>query len=263
MRADKFFAERFGSRTKASEAIEKGLVLVNGKKIKPKDEIKETDEIQFITTEESFVSNGGYKLSKGLKAFDFDCLDKVFVDLGASTGGFTDCLLQNGAKRVYAVDVGESLLHESLAINTRVTIMENTNARYLSAEDFPEPIDGVVTDVSFISLRLIFPAIKKILGEKGEAIVLVKPQFECENKNIGKSGIVHTSAHAKIVEKVLSYANENGLYPVDIINAPIRKGKNIEYVLHISKNNSHAVSSEKIIEKVKMLVKSNSLGELQ
>lgn len=254
MRADKFFAEKFGSRTKSAEAIEKGLVLVNGKTVKPKDEIKETDEITFVTVNNTFVSNGGYKLAKAVETFSLSCKDKIFADIGASTGGFTDCLLQNGAKKVYAIDVGESLLHESLLGDTRIIPMENTNARYLEKEDFLDKIDGVVTDVSFISLRLILPVIKKILDENGEAVVLVKPQFECENKNIGKSGIVHTSAHAKIVEKVLSYATENGLYPFGITNAPLRKGKNVEYVLWLKPNFIGAKKVLEIIEEVKKIV---------
>jgi 23S rRNA (cytidine1920-2'-O)/16S rRNA (cytidine1409-2'-O)-methyltransferase len=262
MRADKFFAEKFGSRTKAAEAIEKGLVLVNGKEIKAKTEIKETDVISFVEAEEQFVSNGGYKLDRGLKTFQFDCSGKIFVDIGASTGGFTDCLLQYGAKKVYAIDVGESLLHESLLDDARIVQMENTNARYLTKEDFPDEIDGVVTDVSFISLRLIFPVIKAILKEDGNAFVLIKPQFECEKKHIGKSGIVATSAHAEIVKKVLKYLAESELYPYGIVNAPIRKGKNIEYILYIRPLKKGALSEDQIIERVKTLVKSNSLGEL-
>lgn len=250
MRADKYFAEKYGSRTKAAEAIEKGLVLVNGKPVRTKDEIRETDVITFVQAEQSFVSNGGYKLARAIETFGFSCKDKVFVDIGASTGGFTDCLLQNGAKKIYAVDVGESLLHESLVGNEKIVRMENTNARYLTEADFSEPIDAVVTDVSFISLRLIFPAIKSILGEGGEAFVLIKPQFECEKKNIGKSGIVHTSAHAGIVKKVLDFAEENGLYPFGIVNAPVRKGKNIEYVLHIKTKRMDALSAVQIVQTV-------------
>ena len=231
MRADKYFADKFGSRTKAAEYIEKGLVLVNGKHIKPKDEIKDNDEISFIDSVQTYVSNGGYKLEKALQAFPVTCQDKTFVDIGASTGGFTHCLLINGAKIVYAIDVGESLLHESLANDSRIVTMENTNARYLTKDNFPTRIDGVVTDVSFISLRLMFPPIADILSIDGDALVLIKPQFECENKHIGKSGIVHISAHTKIIEKVLSYAQENALYPFGITTAPIRRGKNIEYVL--------------------------------
>ena len=263
MRADKFFAEKFGSRTKSAEAIEKGLVLVNGKAIKPKTEILETDQITFIQPKESFVSNGGYKLDRAIQTFQISCKDKVFVDIGASTGGFTDCLLQNGAKRVYAVDVGESLLHHSLLNDLRVVPMENTNARYLEKSAFPEGIEGVVTDVSFISLRHIFPVIKSILAEDGFAVVLIKPQFECENKHIGKSGIVSPSAHVDIVKKVLGYLKENFLYPYGVVNAPIRKGKNMEYVLYIRPTYKNAISDADVLQRIKELVKKNSLGELE
>ncbi len=262
MRADKLFAEKFGSRTKSAEAIEKGLVLVNGKKIKPKDEVKETDSVTFVEAEEYYVSNGGYKLSRGLKTFDYSCQDKVFADIGASTGGFTQCLLQNGAKKVYAVDVGDSLLHESISADERVVVMDNINARYLAVEDFSELLDCVVTDVSFISLRLILPAISRILRENGSAFVLIKPQFECEKKNIGKSGIVHPSAHADIVKNVLKYCNECSLYPFGIINAPIRKGKNIEYILYLKNTKNEAKYDNQIIEEVKNFVRRNSLGDL-
>lgn len=255
MRADKFFSEKYGSRTKASEAIEKGLVLVNGKQIKSKYEIKETDVITFVTAEESFVSNGGYKLHRALKTFVFNCSNLIFADIGASTGGFTHCLLINGAKHVFAVDVGESLLHESLLGDSRITQMENVNARYLSKGDFAIPVQAVVTDVSFISLRLIFPPIANILDEGGDALVLIKPQFECENKHIGKSGIVHNSAHAKIIEKVLSYASDNGLYPFGITTAPIRKGKNIEYVLWVKPTYQGAKSVKMIVDEATRLIK--------
>lgn len=255
MRADKYFADRFGSRTKAAEAIEQGLVLVNGKTIKPKTEIGEGNEISFVQAEETFVSNGGYKLSKGLKTFAIDCSDKVFIDIGASTGGFTDCLLQNGAKKVYAVDVGECLLHERIFKNEKVAVMDNTNARYLTKADFQEEIDGIVTDVSFISLKHIFPVIKELLNNRGEALVLIKPQFECENKHIGKSGIVSTQFHAKIIEKVLESLTENALYPHGIVNAPIRKGKNVEYVLHCSKKQGNV---KNVLETFKKLIKNLS-----
>ncbi len=263
MRADKYFAEKFGSRTKSAEAIEKGLVLINGKRIRPKDEIDGTEEIFFPVAEEIFVSNGGYKLSRAIKTFNFDCTNKVFADIGASTGGFSDCLLQNGAKKIYAVDVGESLLHERLANDNRIIKMENTNARYLTKPDFPEEIDGVTIDVSFISLKLILPAIKEILSEKGDGFLLIKPQFECEKKNIGKSGIVHPSSHAKIVKSIVDFCLEIGLYPVEIVNAPIRKGKNIEYVLHVKPTENNTVSVLTIENVVKEFVKLNSLGELK
>ena len=261
MRADKYFAEHFGSRTKAAEAIEKGLVLVNGKPIKAKTEIKENDVFTMVEARESFVSNGGYKLDRALTFFD--CAGKVFVDIGASTGGFTDCLLQRNVKKVYTVDVGESLLHESLVGDARIVSMENTNARYLTKSDFPERIDGIVADVSFISLRLIFPVVKELLPEDGSAFVLIKPQFECENQHIGKSGIVKPSAHPMIVKKVLEYLENNALYAKGIINAPVRKGKNIEYILYISSCSQGAKRNVEIINEVKNCITLNSLGKLE
>jgi 23S rRNA (cytidine1920-2'-O)/16S rRNA (cytidine1409-2'-O)-methyltransferase len=263
MRADKYFSEKFGSRTKAAAAIEKGLILVNGKTIKAKTEILENDEILFIQPEEEFVSNGGYKLAKGLQTFSYSCENKIFVDIGASTGGFSDCLLQNGAQKVYAVDVGESLLHDKIKNNPRIVVFDNRNARYLEKEDFADEIDCVVTDVSFISLRLIFPVIAEILETDGIAFVLIKPQFECENQHIGKSGIVTPSAHAKIVEKVLGYMTENGLHAKGIVNAPIRKGKNVEYILFLQKTPYFAKNASEIVEEVKRLVKQNSLDLLE
>ena len=262
MRADKFFADKFGSRTKSAQALEKGLVLVNGKPIRPKDEVKDTDEIVVLMAEEQFVSNGGYKLSRAVETFRLDIDGKVFVDIGASTGGFTDCLLQNGAKRVFAVDVGESLLDKRLLQSDKITVMDNTNARYLTKENFPCEIDGVVTDVSFISLRLIFPVITDILSENGFAVVLIKPQFECDKQNIGKSGIVATYKHEGIVKKVLSYALENGLYPFGIVNAPVRKGKNIEYVMLLKKQAQKSLTTEAVLHEIKRLVKENSDGNL-
>ncbi len=263
MRADKYFAEIFGSRTKAAEAIERGLVLINGKEIKAKTEIRGTDTVEFLQAEEYFVSNGGYKLNRALNAFSYDCQNKIFADIGASTGGFTDCLLQRGAKTVYAVDVGESLLHESLQDDNRIIRMENCNARYLQKKDFNDGLDGVVADVSFISLRFIFPVIKEILKESGDGFVLIKPQFECEKKHIGKSGIVAPTAHTEIVKKVLNALRESELYPFNIINAPFRKGKNIEYILHIRPQWAGAATEKELLEKIKVIVRKNSLGELK
>ena len=253
MRADKFLAERFGSRTKAAEAIEKGWVLVNGKKIRPKDEIKESDIVSCLEIEQQYVSNGGYKLARALEAFHIPVKDGIFVDIGASTGGFTDCLLQNGAKKVFAVDVGSCLLHEKIALDDRVIIMDETNARYLKKDDFLDTIDAIVTDVSFISLRLIFPVINELLNADGYAITLIKPQFECENKNIGKSGIVHLNAHREIVLKVTNYAKESGLVLCDITNAPIRKGKNIEYVA-LWKKSGIGLKAYEITQKIDALI---------
>ncbi len=263
MRADKFFAEKFGSRTKAAQALEAGLVLADGKPIKANEEIKEGRTYEFLQENLRYVSNGGYKLERALENFPIFPCGKVFVDIGASTGGFSDCLLQNGAKKVYAVDVGSSQLCDKLRDDPRVVVMENTNARYVAREDFAEEIDGIVTDVSFISLKLIFPVIAKLLKKEGEAVVLIKPQFECENQHIGKSGIVSNAAHPKIVEKVLQAAASCELYPFGIVNAPVRKGKNIEYVVYLKKEGQGALSIERLIETVKELLKKNSEGLLK
>jgi 23S rRNA (cytidine1920-2'-O)/16S rRNA (cytidine1409-2'-O)-methyltransferase len=235
MRADKFFATRFSSRTKAAEALEKGLILKNGKPLKPSDEVSELDNFTFLEAEERFVSNGGYKLSRGLREFSQTVSGEVFVDIGASTGGFTDCLLQNGVKKVYCVDVGESLLDPRIATDPRVVVMDRTNARYLTREQFSERIDGVVSDVSFISLKLIFPAISTLLSDGGRAFVLVKPQFEAGRDKIGKSGIVPKLYHPNVLKEIYAAAIENGLAPEKIVNAPLRERKNVEYILLLRK----------------------------
>jgi len=247
MRADKFFADRFSSRTKAAEAIERGLIKVNGKFIKPSDDVSEGDDILFIKAQEQFVSNGGYKLSKALKDFSFSPAGMIFADIGASTGGFTDCLLQNGAKKVYCVDVGESLLDEKIKADKRVISIENCNARYMDKSYFPDEIAGVTADVSFISLKLVLPAAADILKDGGVIFALIKPQFECENKNIGKSGIVSKSAHKKIISSIYDFCIENSLAPMDITNAPIREKKNIEYVAFLVKGGKAPLKKEEFL----------------
>lgn len=235
MRADVFLATRYGSRSKAAQALNRGEVLRKGRAVKPSDALCESDVLTFLEGE-CYVSEGGYKLSRALSAFPVAVRGKVFADLGASTGGFTDCLLQNGAKRVYAVDVGESLLDPSLAADGRVVQKENTNARFLSAEDFPEPIDGVVTDVSFISLACILPAVAAILGAGGLALLLIKPQFECGKGALGKSGIVRDGRlRLEAVERICALAKQLDLAPKGIVNAPLREKKNIEYVVWLEK----------------------------
>lgn len=253
MRADKFFAEKFSSRTKAAEAIDRGLIKVNGKRIKPSDEVTAEDKIEFIEAEEYFVSNGGYKLSKALRDFSFNPGGMVFADIGASTGGFTDCLLQRGAKRVYCVDVGESLLSEKLSGRSDIVSIQNCNARYLDKSYFADPLSGATIDVSFISLKLILPAAERILSDGGIIFALIKPQFECENKNIGKSGIVSREAHAKIISSIYSAALDLGLSPVNITNAPIRVKKNIEYIIMLVKGGRSALSREEILSRASRL----------
>lgn len=233
MRADKFFAERFGSRTKAQAVLERGLVLRNGKPLSPDSDVSEGDNFTFLNPESSFVSNGGYKLARGLDAFHASVEGKIFVDIGASTGGFTDCLLQRGAKQVYCVDVGESQLAETLKNDERVVIMDRTNARLLNENSFPEPIDGVVCDVSFISLKYILPAVPGFLKKGSYLYVLFKPQFECEGKGIGKRGILPQRYHGALLKDFYSFCTFSKLAPRNIVNAPIRPKKNIEYVIEL------------------------------
>lgn len=234
MRADKYFAEKFGSRTKAKEALMRGLVKRDNKTLSPTDEVADGQAFTF-TEDNGFVSNGGYKLERGLEVFAEDVAGSVFADLGASTGGFTDCLLRRGAKRVYCVDVGESQLHESLAADSRVVVMDRTNARYLKASDFPEKIDGVVADLSFISLRLVLPAVANILQDGGNAFVLFKPQFECEGVGLGKSGILPERFHLPLLDNFYTFCMDIHFAPIRIVNVPLREKKNVEYIIFLKK----------------------------
>ena len=243
MRLDKYLAANgFSSRTKAARAIEKGLVTLNGRTAKASDEVAEGDRVEVRAEEVGFASEGGQKLYKALRAFGASVGGQVFADLGASTGGFTDCLLQNGAARVYAVDVGESQLAPHLARDTRVVVMDRTNARYLGAEQFPEPIDGVTVDVSFISLTLILPAVARILREGGHAFVLIKPQFECGGRGLNKHGILKDAAARRaIAEEIARFACSLGLRPLRLTNAPLRARKNVEYILYLQKREDASI----------------------
>ncbi len=249
MRLDKYLAEHgFGSRTKAARAIAEGLVTRNGRVASAADEVRDGDIVDIKEREVSFVSEGGFKLYKALCEFGERADGRVFADLGASTGGFTDCLLQGGARRVYAVDVGESQLAESLRADPRVRVMDNVNARYLKREDFPEEIGGVTADVSFISLTHILPAVAEILSAKGKALLLVKPQFECGRKALGKRGIVKDEKErGRALLFVSSAAEECGLYAKKITNAPLKAHKNVEYVVLFEKEKEGTLTTEKIM----------------
>ncbi len=240
MRIDKFLAEKFGSRNKAAFAVENGRVLVNGKNVTVAYEVKDTDEITFVEIGSTFVSAGGYKLEKALNDFNFDVKGMVFADVGASTGGFTDCLLQRGAKKVYCIDVGESQLDTSL-LNENVTVIDNYNARDLHCGLFLEPIEGVVCDVSFISLTYVLNGIASVLAQNGVAFVLIKPQFELEKKDIGKNGIVkQANKREQAIQRVYHYALSCGLAPINLTCAPEIKGKNKEFVLYLKKGANSA-----------------------
>lgn len=237
MRLDKWLTGRyFSSRTKAARAIAAGLVKVNGRTARASDNADETDLIEIEERETEFVSEGGYKLEKALLDFGEEVKGCVFADLGASTGGFTECLLRHGAARVYAVDVGESQLDQILSGDARVVVMDKTNARYLTKSDFPEKLDGISIDVSFISLTNILPAAASLLEEGGRVFALIKPQFECGAGALDKHGIVKDAERRKdAIRKIVVSAADCGLYPVKITSAPVRERKNTEYIICLKK----------------------------
>ena len=184
-----------------------------------------------------FVSRGGLKLDKAVRKYGLDFTDMVTMDVGASTGGFTDCMLQNGAKKVYAIDVGYGQLDWKLRSDERVVCLERTNARYLSTEQIPEALDFASIDVSFISLKLIFPALYALLREGGEVACLIKPQFEAGREKVGKKGVVRDPAvHLEVLENFLIHAKENRFTVLGITYSPIRGPEgNIEYLGYLKK----------------------------
>ncbi len=250
MRLDKYLSEKFGSRSKAAAAIERGIVLVNGISRVASYDVKENDEVTVLEEQLSFVSAGGYKLYKALCDFGFSVKDMVFADIGASTGGFTDCLFKEGAKKVYCIDVGESQLDGSLK-QRNVVIIDGFNARNLSRGLFEEKLDGVTIDVSFISLTYILEAVANVLGDGGYVFALIKPQFECESRSVGKNGIVRSAEkHRSIIQKIYNFSLKCGLSPQALTSAPEVKGKNREYVMLLEKCAADAIPSEKLLASV-------------
>ena len=248
MRLDSFLYENniYQSRTKAMDAIKNGLVLYNGKPTKCSLEVNSFDGLQILNLDKSFVSNGGFKLEKALNDFGFKVNNLICADIGASNGGFTDCLLQNGAKKVYAIDVGESQLDESLK-NDKVIVIDNTNARFLTEKTLGEKVDLVVCDVSFISLKLILPAVKNLLKDNGKALMLIKPQFECGKKFLGNSGIVKSKeVRLSVCLDIYNFSLNIGLTPLNITTAPIKEKKNIEYVIFLENGIKEPFSVELI-----------------
>lgn len=240
------------SRTKAAETIEKGSVSVNGKTVfKISSDVTESDEIKISENNVSFASNGGYKLEKAFEDFCFPVENLIFADVGASTGGFTDCLLKHGAKKVFAVDVGESQLTEELKSNEKVVVKDNLNARNLTVDDLGEYVDGVVCDVSFISLTYVLKPIYSILKENGFAVVLLKPQFECGKKYLNKNGIVNSvKAKEEAAIKIYDFANSIGFAVSDFTNAPLKDGKNVEYLFYLTKSGEKIISAETVKKRV-------------
>lgn len=250
MRIDLFLQKKgfYLSRTKANEGIARGEVYLNGKVVnKPSVLVEEDDVIEIKKSGETFVSNGGYKLEKAFEDFSFSATNLTFADVGASTGGFTDCLLKHGASKVYAIDVGESLLSEELKNDSRVKVIDDFNARNLTVETLGEEVDGVVCDVSFISLTYVLSQIFSVLKNNGFAIALIKPQFECGKKELNKNGIVtDKKARLKCVQKIIDFAVTVGFYPSKFTFAPIKQDKNREYLIYLSKIEAPCVKLQNI-----------------
>jgi 23S rRNA (cytidine1920-2'-O)/16S rRNA (cytidine1409-2'-O)-methyltransferase len=227
------------SREKAKAAIMAGLVYVGGKKVdKPGTLVRVDEEVIIKGDPIPYVSRGGLKLEKALKTFNISVEGKVFMDVGASTGGFTHCLLLNGAKKVYAIDVGYGQLAWQLRQDQRVVVMERTNIRYVTADMFDEPIQGATIDVSFISLKLVLPVVKDIVQDGGDIIALIKPQFEAGREKVGKKGIVKDPrVHAEVLLGFIEMCQQLEVTLYDITYSPITGPEgNIEFLAHVRKD---------------------------
>jgi ftsJ-like methyltransferase len=239
------------SRDNAKRTIMAGLVTVDGivetksgQKFDVDSEFKVKDKLL------KYVSRGGLKLEKAIQSFNIKLNGCYAVDMGASTGGFTDCMLMNGALKVYALDVGYGQLDYKLRVDPRVINMEKTNIRYLDTTLIEEPIDFISIDVSFISLRHMFPVASKILKDTGAVMCLIKPQFEAGREQVGKKGIVRDSkVHVEVIEHVIGYASDNGLYPHGLDYSPVKGTKgNIEYLLYLRKTeSSEEISPQEVV----------------
>ena len=227
------------SREKAKAIIMSGIVFVDGQREdKAGSTFDEKQEIIVKGKTLKYVSRGGLKLEKAMKNFDIVLKDKVCMDVGASTGGFTDCMLQNGAVKVYSVDVGHGQLDWKLRNDERVVCMERTNMRYMTEDDIDEKASFVSIDVSFISLTKILPAVYRILNTGGEVVALIKPQFEAGREKVGKKGVVRDSAvHKEVIEKIHNFVLEQGFSVIDITFSPVKGPEgNIEYLIYIRKS---------------------------
>ena len=229
------------SREKAKTLIMAGQVYVDQQKAdKPGDLYPEDAQIEARGKALPFVSRGGLKLEKARREFQLSLEGLTCMDVGASTGGFTDCMLQNGARKVYAVDVGYGQLAWSLRSDPRVVNLERTNARYLTREQVPEAIDFFSVDVSFISLSLILPAVRPLLAEQGRAVCLIKPQFEAGREKVGKKGVVRDPAvHREVIEKTLFMAQKEGYSVLGLTYSPVKGPEgNIEYLVYLQRSDA-------------------------
>ena len=235
------------SREKAKTMIMAGQVYVNGQKEdKAGTAFDESCEIEVRGNTLRYVSRGGLKLEKALAVFPLDLCGKICMDVGASTGGFTDCMLQNGAEKVYAIDVGRGQLDWQLRQHTRVVCMEKTNIRYVKPEDLPETPYFASIDVSFISLTMVLTPVYDILSENGQVVALIKPQFEAGREKVGKKGVVRDPAvHEEVIRKVAAYALTVGFIPEALDYSPVKGPEgNIEYLIFLQKSVRKEETSE-------------------
>lgn len=225
----------FKSREEAKRSIMAGEVLVNGKRVEKAGQMVERmGEVVITGGGQKFVSRGGHKLQKALRVFGLEVSGKICLDAGASTGGFTDCLLQEGAKHVYAVDVGYGQLAWKLRQDPRVTVFERENIRYFPPEKFPVPPNLITADLSFISLELVFPKFKELSGPEGDLVGLIKPQFEAGKGKVGKKGVVREKGtHREVLERLAKQSPDLGWYPVNFTFSPLLGPEgNIEFLGH-------------------------------
>lgn len=236
MRLDIYLCEKLGiqSRSKAANLIKMGKVKVDGR-VAVKAGVDIDNKAVELLADMEFASMGGYKLERAIQEFDYNVVGKVCADIGASNGGFTDCLLSHGAKKVFAVDVGECALPTQLRLDDRVVVIDRFNARELTNSTFSELVDLVVVDVSFISLKLVLPPIINVLKVGADVIALLKPQFEVGKQHLSKKGIViDEKARSRAMSEVLACAHALGLNVNRTTNAPLREGKNVEYLIYLT-----------------------------
>ncbi|MCR4717378.1 MAG: TlyA family RNA methyltransferase [Lachnospiraceae bacterium] len=227
------------SREKAKAIIMSGIVYVDGdKEDKAGQTFSETAKIEVRGKTLKYVSRGGLKLEKAMEVFPIDLNGKISMDVGSSTGGFTDCMLQNGAAKVYSVDVGHGQLDWKLRNDDRVVVMEKTNIRYVSNDDIEDELDFASIDVSFISLSKVLPPLRELLKPDAEVVALIKPQFEAGREKVGKKGVVRdTKVHEEVIEAVSTFAYENGYNILGLDYSPIKGPEgNIEYLIHLKKS---------------------------
>lgn len=250
IRVDLLLVERglVESRSLAQRLVMAGQVRAAGQVVdKPSSKVDKNIEL-LVDHGPQFVSRGGDKLAAAFNVFDLDTNDLICADVGASTGGFTDCLLQNGAAKVYAIDVGQGILHWKLRNDPRVVVMESTNARYV--EQLPESVNFITIDASFISLKILLPVVKKWLGEKGNILALIKPQFEAGRKEVarGKGVVRDPEVHGRVLLDVLTFALDEGYQIKGLARSPVLGPKgNVEFLAWLS-NSSRGISSESRIE---------------